>query len=572
MVKNLQKLLSTNKLAILVIILGSASWSLTMVKSGLFYNYGMGFWGPNGHDGVWHIALAESIARGSFGMPVFAGEVIKNYHIGYDLLLAFVHRITLLPIPLLYFQILPPVIALLVGVLVYRFVLAWKSSKLAALLSTFLVYFAGGFGWAITLFRSEGIGGESMFWSQQAISTLINPPFALSLVILMLGLWYILKLQDSQRQKYTVLVSALCLGVLLSIKVYAGILALCALSIVAVVSARRQKSLRYASLFSLSLAISLALFLPINTTATSMVEARPFWFLETMMLFEDRLGWPKFASAMVNYAAAGNYLYAMVAYAVSMAIFIVGNFGVRILGIFYFVNRERIRKLSDVDLFISLIIVGGVAAPMLFVQSGTPWNTIQFTYYSLFFSSIYAGIWLSEFLKNRSILTKSTTLVLITVLAVPTTAATLSAHYLPGRAPSKLSVDEHEALSFLRNMPPGVVLTIPFNRPKAIEAINDPPRPLRLYESTSYVSAFSAKPVWLEDEVNLEIMGYDWQTRREMVDSAMASSDPSELHGFINRENISYVYYPIGQLEDTSVFSDLKLLFANEEALVFGKP
>jgi hypothetical protein len=74
----------------LLILLGSLSWSLTMVKSGLKYSYGMGFWGPNGHDGIWHIALSESLARGSWQMPMFAGETIKNYHIGFDLILAWI--------------------------------------------------------------------------------------------------------------------------------------------------------------------------------------------------------------------------------------------------------------------------------------------------------------------------------------------------------------------------------------------------------------------------------------------------------------------------------------------------
>ena len=58
----------------LLIIIGTISWSWTMVKSGWIYSYGMGFWGANGHDGIWHIALIESLARGSLQMPVFAGN------------------------------------------------------------------------------------------------------------------------------------------------------------------------------------------------------------------------------------------------------------------------------------------------------------------------------------------------------------------------------------------------------------------------------------------------------------------------------------------------------------------
>src|SRR3989344_5139651 len=81
----------------LLIMTGTIAWSLTMVKSGLIYSYGIGFWGPNGHDGIWHIALAESLSKGSWQMPVFAGETIKNYHIGFDLILAIIHKLTFIP-------------------------------------------------------------------------------------------------------------------------------------------------------------------------------------------------------------------------------------------------------------------------------------------------------------------------------------------------------------------------------------------------------------------------------------------------------------------------------------------
>ncbi len=73
-----------NKFSILLILFGTVSWSLTMVKSGIVYGFGMGFWGPNGHDGVWHIAISESLSRGTLDMPIFAGEAIRNYHIGFN--------------------------------------------------------------------------------------------------------------------------------------------------------------------------------------------------------------------------------------------------------------------------------------------------------------------------------------------------------------------------------------------------------------------------------------------------------------------------------------------------------
>src|SRR3989344_5887551 len=109
-----------------LIIVGTIFWSLTMIKSGLIYSYGMGFWGANGHDGIWHIALGQSLAKGSWQMPILAGESIQNYHLGFDLLLTFIHKITFIPLVNIYFQVLPPLFALLIGIFTYLFVRSWK--------------------------------------------------------------------------------------------------------------------------------------------------------------------------------------------------------------------------------------------------------------------------------------------------------------------------------------------------------------------------------------------------------------------------------------------------------------
>lgn len=249
-----------NLKAILLILLGSISWSLVMVKSGVIYSFGLGFWGPNGHDGVWHIALASSLARGSFDMPVFAGETLKNYHLGFDLFLALINKLTKIPISNLYFQILPPVISLLVGFLVYKFVLGWRKKEKEALWAVFFTYFAGSAGWILGK-------GESAFWSQQAISTLINPPFALSLVFLLLGLIFMKKRR---------LLAVICFGILIQIKAYAGVLALGGLMVTAIFRFVKTKKLDLTYVFLGSLILSLALFLPFNKNASSLIVFKPF--------------------------------------------------------------------------------------------------------------------------------------------------------------------------------------------------------------------------------------------------------------------------------------------------------
>ncbi|OGM31958.1 hypothetical protein A2803_02620 [Candidatus Woesebacteria bacterium RIFCSPHIGHO2_01_FULL_44_21] len=525
MLENLRKTFSIGRKALLLIVAGSLAWALTMVKSGLRYDYGVGFWGPNGHDGVWHLSLARSLASGSLEMPIFAGEQIKNYHLGFDLLLALVNRITALPVSVLYFQIFPPIMAIFIGFLTYKFVLNWKKSQAAAFWSTFFVYFGGNLGWILTLLKGGGLGGESVFWAQPAILTLINPPYAMSLVFILLGLNLMIRLK--------IIPSAIVFGLLIQIKAYAGIILLGALLPLALYEYWKKHTFNYLKLLVISCVISFVIFLP-NLTSGSLLEFKPFWFLETMMSFPDRVGWSQFGEAMVNYRLGGQWLKAFAAYGIALLIFWYGNLGTRFVDEFYWVKIIKSKKLELIDVFIGSAIVIGLLGAMLFVQKGTAWNTIQFYYYSLFFVSIIAGV---VFAKIKTNLLVAGALIFM----LPTTVGALK-HYLPSRPPAMISNDELDALEFLSNQPKGVVLVMPFDRQAASDAADNPPRPLYLYESTAYVSAYSSQPVWLEDEVNLDITGYDWQARRKKLVGMLKRNNQSEMKEFLREENISYVY------------------------------
>lgn len=542
MQKNSRKtfLVGSYKLPFLI-LLGSIVWSLTMVKSGIGYGYGIGFWGPNGHDGVWHISLATALSNGSFELPIFAGETVKNYHIGFDLLLAFLHRMTGISITTLYFQILPPIMAILIGALSYRFVYLWKRSKNAAFWSTFFVYFAGNFGYFLSLLRGSTLGGESAFWAQPAVLTLINPPFAMSLIFILLGLNIFVSSKKGLKLGALVLLS-LVFGALIQIKAYAGVVVLGGLFVAGIYELWKLKSTNFIKVFVLSSLISAVLFLP-NIGSGSLLVFRPFWFLETMMSFPDRVGWMRFGEAMVNYRLGGFWLRAIIFYGVSILIFWYGNLGTRVVHEFYWLSFVKNKKWPSVlEIFVLISTSVGVLLPMLFIQRGTAWNTIQFFYYSMFFTSILSGIVFSGILGNtKAKITKSLLVFGMLVFTLPTTIGVMK-HYLPSRPPAKIPIEETRALEFLSKQEKGIVLVMPFDRDAANAAVESPPRPLYLYESTAYISAFSGQTVWMEDEVNLDITGYDWQGRKEKLNVALQSSQ-SEFSEFLIEENIKYVYW-----------------------------
>lgn len=505
----------------LVILLGTIIWSLTMIRSGIKYPFGYGFWGANGHDGIWHLALAKSLSEGSFNNPVFAGEFLKNYHLGFDLLLSTLHRLTGIQISLLYFQILPIIFAFLIGFLVYRFVYLWRGLKNEALWATAFVYFGSSFGFIITYLRDGVFSGESMFWSQQSVSTLVNPPFALSLIFILLGLIAL--------QKKKLILSILFFGILIQIKAYSAILVLAALFAASLYSYYIQHTTYYIRVFLGSLLLNLLLLILVKNDGLSTFVWQPFWFLETMMSYSDRLGWERFYSAMTTYKMGNIWFKEILAYTVAFVIFILGNMGTRILGL-YFVYKS---KVDNIFVFVISVCVMAVAIPMFFVQSGTPWNTIQFFYYYLFFLSIFAGIVISSM--------KSWIKYLFVIFSIFGIWMTLQ-HYLPKMPQAIISSDESEALSFLSKQPNGIVFTYPFDSDKAKEATKNPPRSLYLYDSTAYVAAYSGKQVFLEDEVNLNIMGYSWQTRREEVLWFISNLDIEKGQIFLKMNNIRYLY------------------------------
>lgn len=513
----------------LLILTGSFTWILTMFKSGLPGNYGYGFWGANGHDGLWHIALASQLSKGNLSMPTFSGNEVKNYHLGFDFLMVLINKLSGISFIDIYFRIIPVVFSLVIGLVVYKFVKDWTKNPGAAFWSVFFVYFGGSLGFVFSK-------GESAFWSQQAISTLINPPLALSFILLVFGI-LLLKTLSEKITVTNFTLAVIVFGTLVEVKAYAGLLGLSALLIAGIYRYIKNKKSDFLFVFLVSSAISYFLTKVFAADPDGVFIWQPFWFLETMLGLSDRVGWPNFYSAIQTYKSGHIFIKLVPAYLLAFLIFMVGNFGTRIISLFDVVTLLKNKKQPDfIRVFIYTIVALGTTIPLFYVQTGTPWNTIQFFYYSLFFSGILSGIHIPV-LKNKTVL------VAILLMTVPTTIQTLRDVYVPERPPAMLGADEISALNFLKSQPDGVVLTYPFDEVASKEAESSPPRPLYLYTTTAYVSAFSQKQTFLEDYINLEITGFDWVARKNSLVSFYLEKNEISARSFLKSNNIKYIYW-----------------------------
>jgi hypothetical protein len=546
-------MLPTKKISffsILVIFLSSLLICTTMFRSGLKYDFGLGFWGPNGHDAIWHLSLINQLKEHIPPQnPIFSGQILSNYHWGFDFFVALISNLTHLSSSLLYFQILPIIFALLIGFLSYKLAFLLTKKHISSLFFVVLNYFAGSFGWIYTLIKDGHLAGESLFWSMQSASTLLNPPYAFSLIVLLIGLILWIKYQKSNSISKAILIG-LIFALLSGIKVYAGILIGIALSIFWLFDLIRSKKFSKFNFFiclstgiiSILILFSLGVF-----NNSQLLEFKPFWFVNSMIESIDKFYWPKLASFRFNQT---NVLISILVEGFLVGIFFIGNLGTRILGIFRLISDGLKNKLDQIDFLIIFIFLISFLIPLLFVQKGTAWNTIQFFYYFLFFANLYLAKFLSTLYSKNKIFT-----LILLIITCLTSFGTLK-DYFGNPPPSALPKNEINALNFLKNQPSGYVLTYPYDQ--YLKNKMSTPIPLYAYETTAYVSAFSQKSAFLEDEMNLNITGFDWQSRKTESQKFFASNDKFFARGFLINNQISYIYL-VNQQNFTLNSKDLQI-------------
>ncbi len=555
-----------NLILTIVLVLGTVSWLLTSIKSGINYNFGLGFWGPNGHDAIWHLSLISELQKNiPPNNPIFSGEKLTNYHYFYDLLIARSTNLSYINALDLFFRFFPVLISLLAGLLIFEvtkkiYLRSVNQDETQAFISgiaaMFFMYFGGSFGWVVSFFKDRTFGGETMFWAQQGISTLLNPPFAISLVIFLAGLYVFYDLKNEDKWKKWEIVSlAILWGVLIEFKAYGGLLVLGALGLFSIEKLLVKKDFKYLIFFILTLVISLLVFLPNNSASSSLVVFSPLWLVRSMIDFPDRLGWYRLSLALQSGVPYKLFL----GFLIGIFVFLLGNMGTRLLGL---LSLKAFLK----NRFLLYIFLLGIILPLLFIQTGTNWNIIQFFYYSLFILNIFAGFTIVEIYRkfNKKIFLVITLLMIF--LTLPTTLSTLIQQYIPARPPAKISSKEIEALNYLKSQPNGIVLTLAYD-PKLKEKFSEP-IPLFAYAPTAYVSAFSGKTAFLEDIINLEIIGVDYKDRLNLQNDFVRI--PDHAREIIKESNIKYIYMLKAanyQIDEEKL--NIKKIYENDEVQIY---
>ncbi len=538
---------------IIFLIIGTIIQVIPLFKSGHQSQIGIGFWGANGHDAVWHLSLINNISNPlKIDMPIFAGETLKNYHPFYDILISFLVKISGISASVWYFKIFPIISSFLFLWLSFVLGKMFTAGFRGGILFLSLNALANSFGWIYTLLTRGNFDGESIFWAMQSPSNQINPPYTLSLIFLLVLL--IIVYRNFSNKNLTLFQSLFVFFLLILLpitKAYSAVIGFSVFGLYAL----HSKSLKNIILTIFSLFVALILFFNYNPQSSGLMIFRPFWFINSMIESPDRIFIPYLANMRYTLEASGKigprYLILMLS---TFFLFIIGNFGWRLLGFLKTNFRDKFSLILLINIFVLTLI------PTFFIQKGTSWNTIQFLYYALFLSNLF----LASYLQKH----KGLTFIIFATYFLSLLGSW--PNYLGRVPPAVLTTGELSALDYLSQQAKGTVLTVPYDQ--YLKQSLSEPVPLYAYETTAYVSAYSRLPVFLEDEMNNQNSGYDVASRRQQSESFFSQKNIYEDRGFLVNNQIDYIYLAGVQKERYLLdVSNLYLskIFENEDSLIY---
>jgi hypothetical protein len=409
---------------------------------------------------------------------------------------------------------------------------------LVAAWAVFFASIAGSFGWIPPLFGRGSNNWETAFWGIQPTSAFLNPPFGVSLILLMADLLlldYFLKEKDKRVLPLVIFLS----GIMIGFKIYGGIVLLGALGVLGGLRLLKREPGLLLAFFG-GLCLTLLVYLPAGSGSTNYLVWKPWWFIQTMIEAPDRLNWPSLELRRQVYVAYHNWRNIIILQTFAFLIFLFGNLGTRFFGFISF--AKGVLRKKETDTLLALIALLAFLPPIFFVQKVVPWNSIQFLYYFTFIFSFFAAVSVVSIISKLKQRIIKTVFVLVVVLAaMPSTIETI--HWFTAPTPTTfLDKSEIEALRFLKNnsLAKDVLLTYPFEESQQKNYPN-PPVPMTYYNSP-YVSFFTARRVYLEDQNSARILSYDLLGRLGKEKFFFGTDDPNAARSFLTDNQIIYIY------------------------------
>ncbi len=549
--------------SLLILIIVYAFLSLSFIVGNGEYNCLQGVCGLHIgnwhlHDAMWHLALVKmSFNQFPFIHPEMSGAYLNGYNYLLDLVIFGLTKLGL-PALFVFFKLLPILFIPLYAYLLIRFARAQRDSFVHVWWLLFFMFFGSSFTYLVTLFRAHtlyyaAIKGFPVVTSIQPGLIFLNLQFAYSLLAC-LGIMLLIDRKHGWKQNILI---GILVFVATSLKFYGGVVAMSLIGIYELLSVWEHKkittTLSNIVLPSCFFLVSILLFY--KSSGQSL--ASPFAFAPLAMvhvMIEDPNMFYNHDLTNARYflyqhGGFSPRLIAIETY--SIMLFLLVNYGTRLLFLLYLPIKILQKKFSRLQIAMLVTIMLTTLMPILFVQDGGWFNTMQFLYYGVFLSSFFAAEALATLVQNKKRIFLILAIVVI-ALTIPNDIEQLRYIAAPLVV---IPQGELDALNFLAKAPKGVVFTS------------------YAHKKTAYISALSGQQTWFVDVDQLMVTHTDYVEREKLVLRPW----------LIDPEAIDATYWYIvkkgdGAAEEYNTYteklqglSNFKLIFSNDTVDLYQK-
>ena len=331
-----------------------------------------------GHDVLWHMSIAAEAKRGlPLIYPGMDGVILNNYYYFTDLLIGYIHILTSIPLFTLYYRIIPALLISLLIWRIYKLSFLLSQHRFASIFATISALISSSAGFLLPIFTNRNKWNGGAFMLSPTYTQLVNPHSILGFVIFFWGIYYYV-LSTKRHQFYNLLKATILFSILFAVKTFYALPVLILVVFISLIKFKKNNDTRY--LINPMLSITMVLFIYLIVSGglnlnSKALEIRPGWLLVKMIENSERFPQPEMILKRLHYLSTNNMLRIWQQNIKLLIIFILGNFWIKLAGIYLMIRSEW---KDEIKIFFSFLILLSIALTLIIVPNPDHFNAMQF--------------------------------------------------------------------------------------------------------------------------------------------------------------------------------------------------
>lgn len=439
-----------DRIALLIILLGSLIQLSTVWFSGIERNGAMYFCCGNQVDDLWYAGVSHQVTQSiPPQMPGLMGVTLHNYHYWSNIVVGETARIFGLPAFLVQIQYGSILLVILVPLLLYGFTTIHALSKRFFHWLLFFFYFGSDLTWLIVLMiRRASV--FSMSSLEDGAGFYANIPRAYA-VLVVFAILTLLSIWIKRRDMKLGIVLAVLMASLAGFKIYLGLFVYVGLIGLALYDITKK---RWSSIYLgiMTAIFAACVYLPANSGAGGLYWTG-LWRFRNFVV-QPALNLVNLEQARLIFEADHKWYRTMVFDLIFAGLYIVATYGTKLIALLQ--SKKTLRQLpTELHIFIGSGLLASLILGTFVQQTVGGANSFNFLVTAFLFSSFYCALTLSTYLPNMNRIVATVLTVTIVVLTSVRIAWKVNENYRGlTQQWSDFPTGMVEAINFMKNETP----------------------------------------------------------------------------------------------------------------------